>query len=86
MKPKKIMVVEWQDSSSSDHWQDLDSLLFEPVSVISVGQVIQEDDKAISLALSLGSHEQVCATITIPCCSIIKSEVLPTSDPGPQHG
>ena len=66
----KIVQIKWIDScASNQNWnfvQDFDGDI-EPIKIISVGFLLQENDDVITIAQNYGTNpEQVCNLMTIP--------------------
>jgi hypothetical protein len=62
----KIVLVEWEDSAMSAHWQDKECFKDkETARATSVGFRITEDDKKLTIIQSIGEAEYQGA-ITIP--------------------
>lgn len=82
MAKYKSVLIEWEDSQISPQgWARLNSFTAAIPTMHSIGFVIREDKKSISLASSIGeetdsSDEQVCNTITIPKRCIIKRKTI----------
>lgn len=50
---------------------------FPPVTAVTLGFIVAEDEKHVTIAQSLAAPpQQVCNTMSIPKCSIIKTEQL----------
>ncbi len=69
-KPLKIVRVDWIDSKSGGVWEYLDDVKFEAVEVTTVGIVLDNNDKCLTIAHSL-SGKQCCGRITIPKKAIV---------------
>ena len=66
----KIVQIKWIDScASNQNWnfiQDFDGDI-EPIKIISVGFLLQENDDVVTIAQNYGTDpEQVCNLMTIP--------------------
>ena len=70
---RKVVIVEWVDSCSCDRWQYIEDLKdYTFLNVVSVGQVIKEDDKSIVLGLNVVEEKdaQVSGVMAIPKAAI----------------
>lgn len=73
----KIVVIKWIDSVRAFDWTLLDDVDEKSLDCISVGFIINENEKVVTIAQNYGiKPEQVCNLITIPRCSIISIEEL----------
>lgn len=73
----RIVVIKWIDSVRASDWTLLDDVDEQSLDCISVGFVINETNKVITIAQNYGiKPEQVCNLMTIPRCSIISIEEL----------
>lgn len=80
MSSRKIVWVQWLDSASAMGWMSRDSLPTEPLVCESVGFLLNDCDKQITLTLSLLDESEAskpfCDVIIIPKVSVIKSKVM----------
>ena len=75
----KQVRVTWVDSITGDcAWQLTECFEdFPPVTAATLGFVVAEDEKHVTIAQSLAAPpKQVCNTMSIPKCSIISVENL----------
>jgi len=80
MKADRPEIIIWLDSHSPKGgvWIDRDEVQHGVLKIISVGYVIHESKKSVTIASSLtgkGSN-QVSGVMTIPKCSITERETL----------
>lgn len=73
----KLLWIKWKDSTSQQGgiWHDLESVKdMKPLSIVTVGYLIQESKKHITVASSITKH-QVAGDICIPksCIKSIKT-------------
>ena len=66
----KIVKISWIDScASNSHWnlvEDFDGDI-EPIKIVSIGFLLQENDDIVTIAQNFGTNpEQVCNLMTIP--------------------
>lgn len=81
MNIEKIIRVQWIDSCSSDRWEGLEDLSFEPIECESCGYLIKDEEKFIVIAHSLGNSpegkpNQCCGLMAIPKVAISNMIVL----------
>lgn len=74
-KLRPIVMVEWTDSSSYDvsRWRSIDEMIHKALDMVSIGFLLHEDDKSITVAAHLvpdSEHEQACGEIMIPRIAI----------------
>ena len=72
-QPGRIVIVDWEDAHNSDGWVDVDQLTGELPVARSIGWVILESKKSITIAPSVmfdtgikGILDRVADEITIP--------------------
>ena len=71
----KIMMVEWDDAHSSTSWEPKESLcLIAPC--VSVGIVLQSDDKQIELCQTINPDYSKLSSIAIPRGCIRRMRLL----------
>ena len=83
MKPSslhKVLWIKWYDSSTQSGWKKIDGIIINPLECESVGFLVQETPKAITLAIS-AADPNICdlpchSTITIPKGCILKKKIL----------
>ena len=69
----KIVKIEWYDAYSLDSWQNKDIAVAvnkEPMLCHSIGYLLSEDDKSVSICHTFNNDNQVCGVIQIPKCNI----------------
>ncbi len=80
MSRRKIVWVKWLDSASATGWMSRDSLPTEPLVCESVGFLLHDCDKQITLTLSLLDESEASKpfgdVIIIPKVSVVKSKVM----------
>ncbi len=80
---KKIHLISWQDSKGClSGWQWADDIDNQAVFVTSVGIIIAEDEKSLTIAPHLAENTdgvQCMGAVTIAKCQIVTSYVLPAS-------
>lgn len=77
MDKKQAIYLEWVDSKGGGGWEPLDG--FEPkiMTVHSIGWLVQEDKKQISISAAYGiGPPQAMDIITIPKCAIQKRKIV----------
>jgi hypothetical protein len=63
---KVPVLVEWHDACQPrSSWEDLDGLTSEPSYITSVGWIVQEDKKVISLAANIDKELTVVMGVTV---------------------
>lgn len=67
-----IEYVVWDDHYSIDAWKDISEHDNNSMQVTSVGFLIKEDDKAITLCLNLGEDDEVSAAMIIIKAQIVQ--------------
>lgn len=67
----KRATVEWIDSCSYQGWQDPNEP-FDPMTIQSIGYVVQEDESKIVLSTSLGANGTYADPIAIPKKCVIQ--------------
>jgi hypothetical protein len=60
-----VEMVIWDDHYSKDAWSEIVEHDNKAMRVTSIGFLIKEDDKAITLALNLGANDTVSCAMTI---------------------
>lgn len=72
--------VDWIDSTSEDEWCDDDGRDLKPMTVVSVGILLVDNDERILLARSIcdGGPE---GRLVIPRCCVRRVVVFPTDGP-----
>lgn len=75
MKKFPFVLVEWVDSSRSDCWTPIDQFNPKVSKCMSVGWIIEQTKKRLSIAPHLGPG-QSCGTMTIPKVAITKIRKL----------
>lgn len=67
----EIVVIDWVDSVRAFDWTLMEDVDEKSLDCISVGFLLKETDKHITIAQNYGlKPEQVCNLITIPKCSV----------------
>ena len=77
--PYKLMVVDWNDASSSSKWTDVASFKRDdiPYIVRTVGYKIHEDNDAIHLASNMCiTHQDISCIMSIPKGMIKKKRYI----------
>ena len=76
-KLPNVIRVEWVDSYGGGNWIHKDDLDHKPSNIITVGFVVKETKKHITITSSIsdGDGEQYLNPITIPKIAIISTEV-----------
>lgn len=68
--PRKLVLIEWEDAYGvSSDWFHLDKVDREPVTAYSVGWVLHDDDRAITVVphiVESGQGDQGCGDMVIP--------------------
>ena len=76
----KLVLVEWVDSHSmAVAWsskQDIIEAAKGPITIQSVGWVVYEDDKVLTLIAHYGDENNCGGDVTIPKCAIQKRKAL----------
>lgn len=76
----RIVKIKWVDSSSDGgRWTRLDDIDNDILDVVSVGFIVKETDRQITLALNniiTPEEEQYCQMISIPKVAITKIDEL----------
>jgi hypothetical protein len=68
IRPKDgdAVLVRWQDAlTTAAGWKPIDDIATEPADVVTVGVLIEQNDKAIVVALTV-SDDEVNSAIAIP--------------------
>jgi hypothetical protein len=73
MTQYKLVKVQWLDSASSYGWVNLSDIKEEDLVVNSIGYLVHETDKSITLSCHIGAT-CVDAPMCIPRIAIIKME------------
>jgi len=75
MKP--VIKIEWLDSMGvTNSWENIDELIsLKPATCTTIGYLFEDTDDYITVAQSY-SEQQVLGRITIPKCSIIRTETI----------
>ncbi len=70
----KIESIKWIDARSIDGWTDDDDKRLHPSIIETVGQVVKEDDDAVSLAGSADIESPItyCCIMIIPKVCILE--------------
>ena len=81
MSKRKLVLIQWEDSASpmSGSWQDADQIINKPVTVTSVGYVMKEGKRAVTVASHLAGERTlhcVNGLMTIPKSCILKRKEL----------
>jgi hypothetical protein len=79
MRRPKIVRVKWDDSAAPRGWQRMDELVVDIVNVDTVGFLVAEDRKTVTVAVSYVAdegQEQACGMVTIPKSAIKKMRTL----------
>jgi len=93
MKPYRLVVIDWVDSSSTGKaWRGIDEFGPEassPLQCRTVGYVLASTKKAMTLAMNLGYEagkipHSAGGDINIPRCSIIRVQLIKQKLPGPR--
>lgn len=74
----EVFRIDWEDHFSGNHaWvQDPQELNTKPYICVSVGVLVKDDGKTITLAQNMGTNEQIADTITIlKNCVIFKKKL-----------
>lgn len=72
-------LVRWVDAYGSGHdqWEELDRVTAQDPVIVSVGMLVREDERFVTLALSYGNEPpQVNGTIAIPRAVILEIVAL----------
>lgn len=74
MKKYKFVKVDWDDAcgSASNRWRDIEQLMLPPSRIVSVGWLIFEDKKFITITSSIDDSGHCCNDQTIPRGCIVK--------------
>ena len=74
----EVKRIEWVDSNTYSGWHYPKDHKYEPMTVITVGWCIAEDDACITISSSVvfGEFHQVSDTITIPKVCIVSMETV----------
>jgi len=74
----KLLYVEWMDAwGCQPHWEDLeDAADHSTILIRSVGWVVREDVKSLTLTPNVSDAENCCGTQVIPKGCIKKRKVL----------
>ena len=76
MKDEKILLIVWEDACShGEDWQTRKGK-FDLAKIHSVGYVLQETKKYITLCQCLDNEGNICNTISIPKTSITLTKAL----------
>ena len=70
----KLTHIKWIDSCSpsDSNWHKVEELHLEPLTCESVGWVLKEDKKSISLAPHMTEGQGLYGVLTIPTVAILK--------------
>jgi hypothetical protein len=75
VKPKALVLIEWEDAAHQDGWQGGFDVCTDPVKVSSIGFIMAKTKTQIVLAMSVASDN--CAhTLQIPRAMIKKIYML----------
>ena len=74
MATSKLVHIRWIDSCSpsDSDWHRLEELNLKALTCDTVGIVVDEDDRQISVASCVTEAGAIYGVITIPKCSILK--------------
>lgn len=61
----KLMVVTWLDHFSRGNWHDVEPADLEPLEVVSVGWMVDEDDTMVALSNGMTGGGKAVHTISI---------------------
>lgn len=79
MKNYPVVMIEWEDASSSDDWHTLHEE-YETCMIISIGWLVEENDNHCTIMQNLDYSGDVPLTVsgrmTIPHSNIKKIEVI----------
>ena len=70
---RKIVMVDWEDSTGGGHWTFLSDQTFKTILVRSVGYLLDETDEHLTISCSVGDDgEQAHSPMTIPKRCIVR--------------
>ena len=73
----KLYLIEWRDSKSVQGWRHYEDINLEPLLCTTVGFVVAEDDKDITVGASFCEASEAYAEIvTIPKECIVKKKLI----------
>ncbi len=74
----RIVKIEWIDSSSdTGRWTTPEEIDNDVLEVVSIGFLVKEDDRQITLALNrIAEPEQYCQMVSIPKVAITLMTVI----------
>jgi hypothetical protein len=67
----RIVVITWVDSHSFEGWVDKDDLDRDEVTIQSVGYLIKETTRALTITTSVSSADNYLSPLQIPLESIL---------------
>ena len=74
-----ILQVRWEDHFSGNHqWGNANELRTKPMICMTVGHLVHEDKKTITLAMNMGESLHVADTTTVLKNCIVSRKVLGT--------
>ena len=68
----KLVLIEWMDAFSSDHWQSMDTAFTEPMICQTLGFLIKKNKQYITVCHTINKEKQVCGVMNIARKSILK--------------
>lgn len=74
-KQYPLIEIEWDDHSSDDHWHLVEEALNTPKKCVSVGWLVWEDDKGITIISAINEDFFGCSQYLVKSC-ITKRKVL----------
>ena len=78
----KIVLVSWRDATSQSKWNSKENYLAaEPSEILTVGFLLKQDKKTITVIMSQAEDDEMCASLSIPKDWCSKIKVLATFKP-----
>lgn len=73
---RSLLLVEWVDSLGGGGWVGPETFKAEVSQCVSIGMLVHQDKKSITVAGTFSERGGWCDPITIPKCSIIKTRKI----------
>ena len=75
----KIVLISWRDATSQNKWNSKENYLAaKPSEILTVGFLLKQDKKTITVIMSQAEDEEMCASLSIPKDWCNKIKVLAT--------
>lgn len=74
---KFAYVIIWIDSSSFNGWSEIDHPMHSLATITTIGWLVREDKKSVTISSGLSETGKICCSLTIPRSAILKFKKLP---------